>query len=437
MVGESTIFALSSAPGRAGIAVVRISGPHAAFALGSLGGRVDKPRLARLTRLVSPLNGAPLDDALTLWFPGPASETGEDVAELHLHGGQAVVSGVLSALGGIEGLEPAGPGDFARRAFHNGKLDLTAVEGLADLIAAETEAQRLQALRQYEGGLGQLCESWRQELISCLAHVEASVDFVDEEVPDDLITTVRAKIVTLSGSIKFHLEDGRRGERLRDGFRTVLAGPPNSGKSSLLNFFAGREAAIVTDEPGTTRDVIDVALDLGGIPVLISDTAGVRKPSGRIEAAGIACAEARMASADLVVWLRDGADRSAPCSPEMLDVPVIEVWSKSDLCSAPEVENTISTVTGHGIDWLTGYITDRASGGLAAASHAVVTRSRHRVSLKQVVQALERAVQLSAEEVELITEELRCAASLLGRLTGRVDVEDVLGEIFSEFCIGK
>lgn len=437
MAGENTIFALSSAPGRAGIAVVRISGPRAGVALGALGGRIDRPRKARLRRLICPVSGVPLDDALTLWFPGPASETGEDVAELHLHGGPAVVSGILAALGGIDGLEPAGPGDFARRAFHNGKLDLTAVEGLADLIAAETEAQRLQALRQYEGGLGELCQGWRDDLIGCLAHVEAAVDFADEEVPDNLLETARAEMAALRGMIAAHLADGRRGERLRDGFRVVIAGPPNAGKSRLLNCLAGREAAIVTDEPGTTRDVIDVALNLGGYPVLVSDTAGVRKPSGQVEAEGIARAEARMASSDLVVWLRDGADRSAPGAPAQMSAPVIEVWSKSDLGGTPEGAEAISAATGQGIDWLIDQITQGASDGLGAGSDAVVTRARHRLALERVVSALDRAGQVGAGEIELVAEELRAAADALGRLTGRVDVEDLLDKIFSEFCIGK
>jgi tRNA modification GTPase len=436
MAGGSTVFALSSAAGRAAIAVVRISGPRAGAALTALGGRTDRARLARLARLKCPHSGAALDDALTLWFPAPASETGEDVAELHVHGGPSVIAGVLEALGRIEGLEPAGPGDFTRRAFLNGKLDLTAVEGLADLIAAETEAQRLQALDQLGGGLARLYEGWRAQLVGALAHVEAAIDFADEEVPDDVIGRALGEAAGLGSQIARHLADGRRGERLRDGFRVVIAGPPNAGKSSLLNALAGREAAIVAHQPGTTRDVIDVALDLKGLPVLVSDTAGLRRGAGAVEREGIRRAEARMAAADLVVWLRDGARTAAPGAPAGLDGKVIELWSKADLGRAPAGAERVSVESGEGIDGLVERIAERAAAGTAGAGPAL-TRSRHRHALEAAAAALERAERLEKKDAELVAEELRSAAHALGRVTGRVDVEELLGAIFSEFCIGK
>ena len=436
MAGGSTVFAVSSARGRAAIAVVRISGPRAGAALTALGGRTDRARLARLARLRCPHSGAALDDALTLWFPAPASETGEDVAELHVHGGPSVIAGVLDALGRIEGLEPAGPGDFTRRAFLNGKLDLTAVEGLADLIAAETEAQRLQALDQLGGGLARLYEGWRAELVRALAHVEAAIDFTDQEVPGDVIGRALGEAAELRGRIARHLADGRRGERLRDGFRVVIAGPPNAGKSSLLNALAGREAAIVTDEPGTTRDVIDVALDLRGMPVLVSDTAGIRRGAGAVEREGVARARARIAAADLVVWLRDGARTDAPGAPAGRAGPVIELWSKADLGRAPAGAPAVSVKSGEGIDALVDHIAEHAAAGTSGAGPAL-TRSRHRHALEAAAAALERVERLEKKDAELVAEELRSAAQALARVTGRVDVEELLGAIFSEFCIGK
>jgi tRNA modification GTPase len=432
-----TVFALSSAPGRAGIAVVRISGPGAGRALAALGGRVGRPRRALRARLADPGTGAALDDALTLWFPGPASATGEDVAELHLHGGPAVVTAVLGALGRLDGLAPAGPGEFTRRAFHNGKLDLTEIEGLADLIAAETEIQRVQALRQLEGGLGALYDGWRTELVRCLGHVEAGVDFTDEEVPDDIVMRSRGEIEVLRCKIAAHLDDGRRGERLRGGFAVVIAGPPNAGKSSLLNALARRDAAIVTDEPGTTRDVIDVALDLDGYPVLVSDTAGLRARAGAIEAEGIRRAEERMAGADLVLWLRDASRADPPPGPAGLAAPVLEVWSKSDLGAAPDGGMAVSVVTGAGLARLVGAISEKAAAGLAPSESPLLTRNRHRQALETAQAALARALAAGPAEVEIVAEELRAAAHALGRVTGRVDVEDVLGAIFAEFCIGK
>jgi tRNA modification GTPase len=295
-----TIYALSSAGGRAGVAVIRVSGPRVIKVIEALTGRAaPRPREAALRALVDPASGVALDRALVLFFRGPESFTGEDVAEFHVHGGRAVVASVLGALGGIEGLRTALPGEFTRRAFENDKLDLTEAEGLGDLIDAETEGQRRQALRQMEGALGRLYEGWRQRLIRVLAHAEADIDFADEDLPDELTATLGPKIGALAAEIQTHLDDGHRGERLRDGVEVAIIGPPNVGKSSLLNRLAGREAAIVSDEAGTTRDVLEVRLDLGGVPVTLADTAGLREAEGRVEREGISRARARAESADL------------------------------------------------------------------------------------------------------------------------------------------
>src|SRR5437868_13751551 len=304
-----TIFALSSGRPPAAIAVVRVSGPQARAALEALC-KLPEPRRAALRRLRDS-SGAVLDEALVLWFPGPATETGEDMAELHLHGGRAVVAAVRDALRKLPGLRPAEAGEFTRRAFTNGRLDLTAVEGLADLVFAETEAQRAQAMRQYQGLLGERAESWRQRLIGALALIEARIDFSDEaDVPEDLIGPALHAARQLVGEIEQTLADEHRGERLREGLVVAIAGPPNAGKSSLLNRLARREAAIVSPYPGTTRDVIEVHLDLEGYPVTLLDTAGLRESDDPVEQEGVRRAQARAAAADLVLWVEDAAQAS-------------------------------------------------------------------------------------------------------------------------------
>ena len=304
----STIFALSSGRPPAAIAVVRVSGPAAGVALEKLIGRVPEPRKAALARVRDPASGEVIDEALALWFPGPRSETGEDVAELQLHGGHAVIAGVFDALGTIGGCRPAEPGEFTRRAFENGQLDLTAVEGLADLIAAETPAQRRQAYRQLKGLIGDRAEAWRRQLITTLALVEARIDFSDEaDVPDDLIGPALASARQLRDEIAGVLADGRRGERLRDGLVVAIAGPPNAGKSTLLNRLARREAAIVSPYAGTTRDVIEVHLDLDGYPVTLLDTAGIRESDDPVEQEGVRRALERASAADLVLWVTDAS----------------------------------------------------------------------------------------------------------------------------------
>jgi tRNA modification GTPase len=439
MSAGDTICALSSAAGRAGVAVIRVSGPLAGEALRALAGTLPLPRRASLRSLKDPRSGTRLDRGLALWLPSPNSFTGEDMAELHIHGGRAVVGGVINALLSLPGMRLAQPGEFARRGFENGKLDLTEVEGLADLINAETEAQSRQALAQSQGSSRALFEAWRDELVKAQALTEAGLDFADEaDVAADAAVHADAIAAKLIGAISEQLAD-RRGERLRDGFRVVIAGPPNAGKSSLLNALARRDVAIVSEEAGTTRDVIEVHLDLGGLPVIVTDTAGLREAGGAVESEGIRRALAKAASADLVLWLVDATEPQWNPPPELLTAgaEVVPVVNKVDLASGQGTEAlAISAKTGEGISQLVEQLSSRASEGLPTGEPAVVTRARHRSELEAAVEALER-YRCEKGGPELKAEELRLAARHLGRLTGRIDVEEVLGAIFSEFCIGK
>jgi tRNA modification GTPase len=480
---RETIFALSSGRPPAAIAVVRVSGTRAGEALKALTGKVPDARKAALAQ-VRGHDGQVIDQALALWFPAPHSETGEDVAELQLHGGRAVIAAVLSALSRIEGLRPAEAGEFTRRAFENGKLDLTAVEGLADLVMAETEGQRRQALRQMTGALGNRAESWRSQLIQALALVEARIDFSDEaDVPPDLVTPALQIARALEGEIASALADDGRGERLREGLVVAIAGPPNAGKSTLLNRIAKREAAIVSPYAGTTRDVIEVHLDLGGLPVTLLDTAGIRETDDPVEREGVMRARARAASADLVLWVVDASDPAGPSEAET-GRPSPSTWlvhNKIDVLQKDSIRNesfeqnkdknelglhtnkpfksivnnrltdkielkfnesepvfNISAVTGEGFDGLLAQLAHHAEGFLAGAESALVTRERHRRALEDTLAAIRRALasDLAGQE-DLLAEELRIAARALGRLIGRVDVEDVLDVIFRDFCIGK
>jgi tRNA modification GTPase len=444
---RDTIFALSSGRPPVAIAVIRVSGPRAGVALETLAGRVPEPRRARFVRLRDRPEGDALDDAVTLWFPGPNSETGEDVAELQIHGGRAVIAAVLAALGRIEGLRPAQPGEFTRRAFENGRLDLTAVEGLADLIYAETEAQRRQAYRQLAGTLGQRSENWRSQLIDAQALVEAGIDFPDEGgVPDKFLAPALATAQALRTEIVTTLADDQRGERLREGLVVAIAGPPNAGKSSLINRLAKRDVAIVTPHAGTTRDIIEVHLDLGGYPVTLLDTAGIRETQDPIEVEGVRRARERAAAADLVLWVTDAtAELVEPGRGEGTG-PVWQVRNKIDLASpgwepahcASGETFPMSALTGEGLPELIAALGRHAGAALAGAETSLVTRERHRVALRKVVDALGRAIGEGAQGREdIVAEELRLAARELGRLTGRVDVEDILDVIFRDFCIGK
>ncbi len=452
MSSDDTIFALSSGPPPAAVAVIRISGPNARFGLETLIHRVPEPRRASLAKLRDPATGGVLDEGLALWFPGPRSETGEDMVELHLHGGRAVIAATLAALGRIDGLRPARPGEFTRRALENGRMDLTAVEGLADLIFAETEAQRRQAVRQLQGALGERVEDWRKRLIDSMAMVEARIDFSDEaDVPEDLLGPALATAQSLREEILTALADDHRGERLRDGLTIAIAGPPNSGKSSLLNRIARREAAIVSPYPGTTRDVIEVHLDLDGYPATVLDTAGIRDPEDPVEQEGVRRALTRAQAADLVLWVVDASvgDQAAQSSPDGDRGGVWIVRNKTDLLpaeskAAAAVDRSgrrtiaISAQTGAGINTLVATLAEHAKETFVLGEPSIVTRARHRAALTETVEALERAIEQGSHgQEDLVAEELRLAARRLGRITGRVDVEDILDVIFRDFCIGK
>ncbi|MEI9804481.1 MAG: tRNA uridine-5-carboxymethylaminomethyl(34) synthesis GTPase MnmE [Pseudolabrys sp.] len=572
-----TIFALSSGRGPAAIAVIRISGSRAGDALKALSGKIPEPRKAALARLRDPRDGDIIDEALALWFPAPNSETGEDTAELQLHGGRAVIAAVLDALGSIEGFRPAEAGEFTRRAFENGKLDLTAVEGLADLVGAETQGQRRQAFRQMKGLLGNRAETWRRRLIQAQALVEARIDFSDEgDVPENLVAPALAITRELADEIAEALADGGRGERLREGLVVAIAGPPNAGKSTLLNRIARREAAIVSPYAGTTRDVIEVHLELGGLPVTLVDTAGIRETDDPVEREGVRRARDRAAAADLVLWVVDAREaepmaqsaaepvipgRPAGSGPEsrgpenvsrfrawttqvgysrperiqmpisgkpeiggasrigaveafdanaasgtaspppawlirnkidliqglsdsheaqklyggsserilepikplinMVDGPLTGGSGKTELgvqtnkpltdmvnerltrksesiCDSYDYTFDLSNTTGLGFDHLLSQLAVYAETFLSGAESALVTRQRHRFALEDTLAALHRVLNgdLAAHE-DLLAEELHIAARALGRLTGRVDVEDILDVIFRDFCIGK
>jgi len=438
-----TIFALSSGAGTAGVAVIRVSGPSVRAIIAALGLGTLPPRAARLIRIKDPTTSETIDSALALHFPAPRSFTGEDVLELHVHGGRAVIAAVLAALSRIEGCRLAEPGEFTRRAFHNGKLDLTEAEGLADLISAETEAQRRQALRVAGGELRDLYEGWRAQLIQAMALMEASLDFSDEaDVAADAVARARTVVEDLCSKIAMHLDDKRRGELLRDGFKVVIAGPPNAGKSSLLNAIARRDVAIVSPLPGTTRDVIETRLDLAGYPVILSDTAGIRDDAeGPIEAEGIRRSFATVAEANLVLWLIDAGDPKVAPPIELQDQAgeVEPVFNKADLGMAPRDWQglAISTKTGAGLAELLSFIALRASTRLERGDAPLITTARQRLLVVATQTNLLAFLGGAMSQPELRAEDLRQAATALGRITGRVDVEDVLDSVFSAFCIGK
>ncbi len=424
-----TIFALASGAGRAGVAVVRLSGPGAGAALTSLAGVLPLPRTAMLRSIAHA--GVEIDRGLLLWFPGPASFTGEDIAELHLHGGRAVREAVFAALLAL-GLRPAEPGEFSRRAVENGKLDLTRAEAIADLVDSETEAQRRQALRQHDGALADLYEGWRSGLIMAVGRAEAAIDFSDDGVGEVEFDAARATAMHMSEEIRAHLDDAGRGEALREGVRLAIIGPPNAGKSSLLNALAQRDVAIVSDIAGTTRDVIEVRLDLGGVLVIASDTAGLRDSGDVIEAEGVRRALARAREAHLILLLQDG-NAAAPRAAIPADlVPDLIVWNKADL--SPHDGISISLKTGDGLSMLQALLQHKVQQKFAGEA-PVLTRARHRVALTEALAALDHA--LLAEAPELLAEDLRLAMRAVGRITGRVDVEDVLDFVFRDFCIGK
>lgn len=433
-----TIVAPASGPGPAGVSIIRLSGPACAAVGMALLGGLPPPRQARLVRVLDP-DGAPIDRALALFFNAPHSFTGEDVLELHVHGGPAVVRDTLAACLAVEGVRLAEPGAFSRRAFQNGKMDLTAAEGLADLVEAETAAQRKQALRQMEGALAGEVERWRETIIDSLADAEGDIDFPDEDLPPGLSLRARERIAALRASLTGFLDDSRRAERVRSGFQVVIIGRPNAGKSSLINQLAQRDAAIVSAKPGTTRDIVDVRLVLGGMVVLVSDTAGLRTSQDEIEAEGIRRARQRALDADLRLGLLTHADERAEFADLMRpgDVWLLGQADRIAWPTAGSDEIVISSVTRQGLVQLEELIATRAQQDAARSEAPPLTRLRHQEAVREAVSALDRALNAPAEAAELVAEDLRLAARSLGRITGRVDIEDVLDRLFSQFCIGK
>jgi len=437
---DQTIFALSSGRPPSAIAIVRVSGPEAGAALKKLVGKIPTPRLATRA-LLRDVDGQAIDDAVALWFPKPASATGEDVVEFHVHGGRAVLAALFASLSAIENLRAAEPGEFTRRAFENGKLDLTEAEGLDDLIHADTDRQRRQALRQLKGMLGHKARDWRADIIEASALIEAGIDFCDEgDVPAELIAPAFERIKALRDEIKDVLAAQGKAERLREGLVVAIAGPPNVGKSTLMNQLARRDVAIVSPHAGTTRDVIEVPLDLDGYPVTVIDTAGIRDTDDPVEQEGVRRARARAAGADLVLWLTDTDDGKIG---HQGDVPIWPVRNKIDLGAPRRGEGTtvpefrISASRGDGLARLVDALVGFAHDFFGSTEGGLIARERQRRLLEQTAAALERSLVAIGQGEELAAEDLRSAAYSLGRLLGRVDVEEILDAIFREFCIGK
>ena len=431
-----TIFALASGAGRAAVAVIRLSGPDAKRALSRFAKLDPLSRFAHYARFRDPESGETLDRGLALFFPAPASATGEDCAELHLHGGEAVVGGVLAALAREPGLRAAEPGEFARRAFLNGKLDLSQIEALADLIEARTAFQRRQALRLAGGALRRETEVWRGAIVEAMALVEGDLDFADEAEVSGLSAAELEKLLASTlASIDAALASAPASERLREGFLVLILGPPNAGKSTLLNVLARREAAIVSDEPGTTRDLIEVDLDLGGLPITLVDTAGLRESESAVERIGVARARARAGEADLILWLSEGGAEPPPdFGPEAAEV--LRVATKADTLAPASGALAISAREGRGVDELCVEIARRAASALGDGGSALIAHARQRVEL-ETARARLRAALEEGKPPELVAEDLRLAARALQRIAGAVEVEELLDLIFSRFCIGK
>ncbi len=432
---DDTVFALSSGGLPSGTAVIRISGPHATRVFPTMVRTVPAPRHAQLSNIYHFQTSEVLDKALVILFEDGRSFTGESTVEFHCHGGPATVEAVLFSLSEMPNFRPAEAGEFSRRAFENGLLDLTELEGLSDLITAQTEGQRRLALAQSSGSLKSLYEGWRSELIQQRAYIEAEFDFVDEDdVPGSVSEQVWSRIFALKNTIENHLHDNRRGEIVRDGFKIALIGAPNAGKSSLLNALARRDVAIVTDQPGTTRDVVEVQLNLSDQLVILSDTAGLRETSDVVEQEGIRRTRLKADEADLILWLQASDQAIVDC----LFDRATRIWTKSDLMPPPteHVYIAINTMSSNGLDDLLHFLQAQLKEHKLDQSDVLMTRERHRVALLEVVENLGQSLSPSQDSV-VRSEHLRLAAESLGRVTGRIDVEDLLDVIFSEFCIGK
>lgn len=437
-----TIFALATPLAKSGVAVVRLSGPRAKHTLATLTGKIDwTPNHAAYVTFKTPDSDI-IDKGLALFFQAPKSFTGEDVAELHVHGSLGVIRELLEVLGRSPGLRPAEPGEFTRRAYANGKMDLLGAEALADLIAAETPAQKTQALAQMQGDASRYYERLRKQTVECLALLEAYIDFPDEDIPESVLNDVTTRIDTLKQTLKETLADNHRGERLREGIRVVILGEPNVGKSSLLNALSRKDAAIVSHQAGTTRDAIEVHLNLGGFPVILVDTAGVRETKDDIEEEGVRRALNCALSADIVLLMCDYASLSAPHSPDIIqhiDKSII-IANKCDLLPVPAAEQRagvlyISAKTGQGVEALLNTLENRISSLFSSGLSSIITRNRHRRLLESALYNLE---QFSLDKpLELACETLRASAQDIGRITGKIAVDDVLDVVFKSFCIGK
>jgi tRNA modification GTPase len=442
MIDKSTIYALSSGLGRAGIAVIRVSGPKASETLIRLTGGLPAPRVASVRKLVSNKDRSVIDEALVLWFPGPATATGEDVAEFHLHGSPAIVSKLFSELAAIDGVEAAEPGEFTRRAFDNGVLDLVEVEGLADLLSANTDSQRRLAMRQFLGEASSIYEAWRDDLISALALIDAAIDFVEEpEVVASAVAQMIPAAQKLLAELEAALSQSSRASAVRDGLRLVIAGSPNVGKSSLLNWLAGRDAAIVSEQAGTTRDVVEAVVEFEGVRLVLADTAGLRTDSkDEIEKIGMARAEAEIRDADVFLWLI-APDVSSEVGP--VRTPDLVVVNKADLLSGGSIHNrneseiTVSLRTGAGLTFLHEKLAQLILARSSLGNDAIVVRDRHVVAIQKTIRKLNDVLNHPNLPLEVLAEELRDACRIMSSITGRIDVEDLLGRIFSEFCIGK
>ena len=442
-MSQDTIYALSSGHGRSAVAVVRVSGPRVRTIVERLTGTIPPVRQACYRAIRQPMSGEVIDYGIVLYFAAPSSATGEDIVEFHVHGGRAVLRALYNALDAFDLCRPAEPGEFARRGFENGKLDLTAAEGIADIIDAETEAQRRQAQRQAGGALAKLYDGWRHQLIEAQALVEAAIDFSDEgDVGDKAYIGADEICRLLQADICEHLASADRGEIVRSGFHVVIAGPPNAGKSSLLNALARRDAAIVSDEAGTTRDVIEVHMDLDGLPVIINDTAGVRETEIAVEQEGIRRTMDRAQKADLILWVQDVTSPEEPTDDILSAGQVLIVQNKSDLLRTPSDRDRsgqirIAALHGTGVPDLIDLIVSCARERIGDVDDLMPTNARHRRHLEIAVRDLDRFQNGDKAELELRAEDLRLAATAIGRLTGRIDVEDILDEIFSRFCVGK
>ncbi|HRO12163.1 tRNA uridine-5-carboxymethylaminomethyl(34) synthesis GTPase MnmE [Amaricoccus sp.] len=431
-----TIFAQATAAGRAGVAIIRVSGPAALTAAKSLAGELGPPRQAGLRRLRDPGTGETLDQALVVAYPAPGSFTGEDVVEFQVHGSPAVCRSLLAVLGGMEGLRVAEPGEFTRRALLNGRLDLPQVEGLGDLLAAETAAQQRQALRLMDGAISGLAAGWREELVRCLAHVEASIDFADEELPEDILRFVGGTLGSVRAAMRAELDGALIAERLRDGFEVALVGRPNVGKSTLLNALARREAALTSAVAGTTRDVLEVRMDLAGMPVTLLDMAGLRAGGGRVESLGIARARDRATRADVRVFLVN-EPREVEGLGVSREAEDLLVLAKGDLRPRGDLP-AVSGLTGQGVDQLLRSLTAVLEARVAGAGTASHRRQREAIALAvQRVEAAGAEMRAVEPRVELVAEELRAALRALDFLVGAVDVEAVLDVVFQSFCLGK